>query len=698
MCEESTSICKLPSAISTSDENILTKSPLSTIVPKTKYIRPKDFCFYCCFEVQNFARHLKRNHENEIEVEKIFSKKPKSKDRKMLLDLLRKKGNYIANINECTRPVKNQNTVNKRKLPCTYCRGFYSTTQLWRHRKGCSANPTAEKLPKSAVDGQNYLTRHIDIDQNLREIVFPRMQPDDISMCAKKDILICAFGARYLKTHREKHSVHVISRKMRELSKILIECRKLNLNIKSLFDVLKPEYYDLIVKVTKILAKYDKIKNTYESPSLALTIGTLMKQSCELALTFAIKKKYGYQYYLADDAQKEIQTLIQLIESQWRFDISSQASEDLSMKKWNKITIVPLASDLKLLRGFLLFKASNAIQELNINNENENAYVTLMETVFCRVILLNRKRPGELQRLLLHHYETINKANEVSQYEEFGEAISFTEKVLLKKFKRIVIRGKRNRGVPVLFSDDVQEHINILLKYRATFIPPINPYLFAKPKLTSHLIGYKVLQKYAQTSGAKNPHAITCTRLRKHLATLTQMFNMSEGDVEQLATFMGHTPGIHKMSYRLPDDIYQTAKVSKLLLLMEKGAAGSNKGKTLDEIEVDMEENLLTQNSDESENEEEYIENVAPLDNSVTKPKEANQHQIVNESKKKRLLVRWTVEQKNIVLKFFKDHISHKKPPKKKEIEVLLNKYPTILHNKDWLKIKVFIQNTYSKT
>lgn len=37
-------------------------------------------------------------------------------------------------------------------------------------------------------------------------------------------------------------------------------------------------------------------------------------------------------------------------------------------------------------------------------------------------------------------------------------------------------------------------------------------------------------------------------------------------------------------------------------------------------------------------------------------------------------------------------------PPKEKECEVLLNKYATILHNKDWLEIKFFIQNTYTKT
>lgn len=34
---------------------------------------------------------------------------------------------------------------------------------------------------------------------------------------------------------------------------------------------------------------------------------------------------------------------------------------------------------------------------------------------------------------------------------------------------------------------------------------------------------------------------------------------------------MGYTVNVHLNHYKLPDDIYQTAKISKLLLLSEKG-------------------------------------------------------------------------------------------------------------------------------
>lgn len=81
---------------------------------------------------------------------------------------------------------------------------------------------------------------------------------------------------------------------------------------------------------------------------------------------------------------------------------------------------------------------------------------------------------------------------------------------------------------------------------------------------------------------------------------------------------MGHTVGVHKGSYRLPDDIYQTAKVSKLLMLMEKGASSQFKGKNIEDIpieELDLNENLL----DLSENEDDDVVNL-PIQPIIDEP------------------------------------------------------------------------------
>lgn len=140
--------------------------------------------------------------------------------------------------------------------------------------------------------------------------------------------------------------------------------------------------------------------------------------------------------------------------------------------------------------------------------------------------------------------------------------------------------------------------------------------------------------------------------------------------MEQLATFMGHTNDVYKKSYRLPDDVYQTAKISKLLILMEDGKADAFRGKSLDEIELDLNEQL-----DEGMTENEVI-----LDYDVESPGRAQDITDGNTSQllrspppqpgpsglqtntlesnhhvkkgKKRILIPWTAEQKKVCSAF----------------------------------------------
>lgn len=259
----------------------------------------------------------------------------------------------------------------------------------------------------------------------------------------------------------------------------------------------------------------------------------------------------------------------------------------------------------------------------------------------------------------------------------------------------MVIRGKRGRGVPLLFSPDMQQHMSLLLKVRANFIQENNLFLFASTKSDKPIVGYKVVQKHSKLCGAKNPQALTSTKLRKHLATLTQIFNMSQSDVEQLATFMGHTLNVHNKDYRLPDDVFQAAKIAKLLLLMERGEAGKYKGKCLEEIDLNLEENIDIEDSDE--------DNIRPLDVDINTQHE--QFELENEQElekekpmmRKRELVPWSVQQKQIVKSFFADHIKQQKAPKRAECNEMVELYPDVFHNKSWTKIKVYVQNCYTK-
>lgn len=146
------------------------------------------------------------------------------------------------------------------------------------------------------------------------------------------------------------------------------------------------------------------------------------------------------------------------------------------------------------------------------------------------------------------------------------------------------------------------------VRKQSTLVPQENPYLFALAGSSSKWIdGPSTLRRYAKSCGAENPETITSSRLRKQIATVLQILNLSEVEMEQIAKFMGHTKKTHEQFYRytplnsyiffysnildfrLPQDLFQTSKVAKLLLMtMEKGISTEEQGKTIEEIDFEL--------------------------------------------------------------------------------------------------------------
>lgn len=56
--------------------------------------------------------------------------------------------------------------------------------------------------------------------------------------------------------------------------------------------------------------------------------------------------------------------------------------------------------------------------------------------------------------------------------------------------------------------------------------------------------------------------------------------------MDQLAGFLGHDISVHRKFYRLPEGTLQLAKVSKVLMALERGSLMDFKGQNLDGIEI----------------------------------------------------------------------------------------------------------------
>lgn len=195
---------------------------------------------------------------------------------------------------------------------------------------------------------------------------------------------------------------------------------------------------------------------------------------------------------------------------------------------------------------------------------------------------------------------------------------------------------------------------------------------------------------------------------------------------------------------RLPQDVYQTAKVAKVLLLLEKGKGKYFRGKALNEIELDKdiyyssEEEIEPEKTESGEllKEIENIEETAvvalhdrnnqrmddkklfagkllPKDSvqigiyREESVEEHNQDRRNTESKKlqkenhknndSRGRIPWSKKEKIIVLRYFEKHVKLKITPKKHECQQFIQQHGDKLQNKDWVRVKTLVYNTFRK-
>ncbi|KAI4455810.1 hypothetical protein MML48_8g00013055 [Holotrichia oblita] len=670
---------------------------------RKNYKDRRDYCIFCEKDVSHFSRHVTTWHPSEIEVQRILSFKSKSNERRVALTQLRKQGNYVSNrITSKLRPVKRIETTKTAMkdsfLPCKYCFGYYRKNSLYRHTKRCPSNTRSgsKKRQTAQSDGQtmmalNAMFKH---DQLLKDKLFPRMRADDIALMAKRDLIICNYAYSYMKGRKSKGNLDVVRQNTRRLAKLLIFAKeKHGSEIKDLCSILRPCYFSTVVEAVNEMAKYNIETDRYESPTLAMNFGTLIKKCCDIAYIHLIQLKEDTSVQ-----RKEVKIMKTLVESRWADEISAQAATNLHENRWNKEDLIPLSTDLKKLNDYITTNSEECYEKLQKNKEDFYCYTFFKELLYIHILLLNRRRPAEVAQIKVETYKSINL--EHSQNDEFLMNLTETEKILLKTYHRIVIRGKRGRGVPILLSPSMKNHFDLLIEIRRNFTTN-NDYIFHTAGL-GFIDGTKTLAKHAVRCGAAQPYRITATRLRKHLATICQLLQFSENDLEQLSRFMGHTLKTHLSVYRMSDNMYQTAKVSKLLLLMADGKVDDYVGKKLDDINIDLnpvyENEDIFDPSDLTEPSTSTSPTVQLFETTTTPVMEA---ELRAEHPPKRKInapvqkQKWTETQKKILLKHFAGHIRKKQAPRKVEVEEFKQQHLELFKDREWRVIKAYIFNVY---
>ena len=98
------------------------------------------------------------------------------------------------------------------------------------------------------------------------------------------------------------------------------------------------------------------------------------------------------------------------------------------------------------------------------------------------------------------------------------------------------------------------------------------------------------MRKHQRKIELQCPEAIILTKLRQYIATLSQLLNLEERELEMVAGFLGHNIDVHREFYRLPEDTLQLAKCGKMFLLMDQGRLIEFAGKSLTEIKDNLDD------------------------------------------------------------------------------------------------------------
>lgn len=153
--------------------------------------------------------------------------------------------------------------------------------------------------------------------------------------------------------------------------------------------------------------------------------------------------------------------------------------------------------------------------------------------------------------------------------EEVMEHLSKFEQELVKRLSRFDTRGKRGRRVPILLTSLMRHAVEAISdpcnRHLMGFFHE-NPYLFAIPntEMSKFRINI-VLPAYTEKCGASDPSLLRSTKLQKHLAIMTQLENLTENDLDIVASFMGHDIHIHRKYYRLPQTALELSKMGQLI-------------------------------------------------------------------------------------------------------------------------------------
>eukprot|EP00057_Strongylocentrotus_purpuratus_P018193 XP_011672667.1 PREDICTED: uncharacterized protein LOC105442338 [Strongylocentrotus purpuratus] len=359
--------------------------------------------------------------------------------------------------------------------------------------------------------------------------VLAGLRSDVVSLCIQNDDTITALGEQLcFKLGHSRENDNVIRCEIRAVARPLLEFRSMSGNKDAeASSLIAPASFQDTVKAARKLGEFDEETQLYKKPSYSIKVGHSLKKMALILVSKALMTE-------SNDLEKKARDFLTLYEARWGIDVATHAHRSLYQGKRNAPKLIPLTSDVVILSNFIKEKSEECLHNIEKQGINEELLTQLSKLSLTHLTLFNRRRQGEVSKMKMTDYAKVRKG---SSHVMEDMSLKNWEKRLICKMWRVELVGKRGQTVPLMMTDLMKKSVDTIVASRVG-IPDSNPYLFAVPGTESHFRGCDALREISRRCGAQKPELLRSTQLRKHIATITQIMNLQENNLDILSQIL----------------------------------------------------------------------------------------------------------------------------------------------------------------
>ncbi|XP_014851727.1 PREDICTED: uncharacterized protein LOC106923279 isoform X2 [Poecilia mexicana] len=536
---------------------------------KDKFFTSKNHCFVCRKGIHKISRHLKKHAKEEPEIAEAFSFPPNSTERKRLLNILRNRGNFDHNQEvqrsntgelKVKRRPKSGNMSSTSYMYCPYCKAMMTRSEMCHHVSNCLK--TAISVNKSVINDTEELESVHSVPPDVKKIL-SGMGQDEVGLVIQNDHLLIQLAKSLCKKYRNDPSKeHSVQEKLKEVGTLLLDLNKKR--ILSFEDAIQSKKFSCIVNSVKNIVGFDPVMQTYSKRGLAFNLGNSLKRIAKIILN-------GEN--TSETMRSSAKIFLEMCEKEWGGLVLDTTFSSVKGQKVSCPAAIPFTRDVQAFHSYLERLSASATESLKTSDDPQ-VFNVLSRVTLTQISVLS-KCTTEVSEMTL------------KSFEERADATT----VLSKHFIKINILSKSGLNFAILLTSELTSTITLLISKRlACGVHEDNPFLFAKPdsSVTSHYHGSHCIKSFSSLCHAENPENLRAAHLCNHMARIFQIL-MENDELEHLRELVGHEIHTNKEYYQSPEAAVELAKISKLLLAVEKGTLDRFKGKSLGEVEIDDE-------------------------------------------------------------------------------------------------------------